>query len=275
MWGWWGSDRIVHPVRYRFPISPADLDLPAETLRLKTSDRLTLSAWFIPQANPQGVLLLLHGYGASKADLLDLAQALHREGSFHLLLLDFRAHGDSEGRNSSFGLREVLDVEAALQHLAARDSCCALPVGCLGVSMGGSIAIASAIRFPVIRAVVADSVYADLGKTIARSLGLTYHIPRVPLGELALWGTRLRLGCRLQQLSPVRFVRRLSPKPILVIHGQQDVGVPVSEGETVYQAAGKPKQWWPVAGAVHAGCFYVEKDAYPRRVTEFFRDVLV
>lgn len=241
---------------------------------MNTSDGVSLSAWWIPNPQAEGSLILLHGYGACKADLLDLAASFHQGSRFHLLLLDFRAHGDSAGQQVSFGNREVLDVEAALSFLAEKPESRHLPVGCFGISMGGAVAILAAVRFPVIRAVAVDSVYADLAKAIATSQWLTYHIPRVPWGQLALWGTEFRLGCRLQNLSPIRVVNRLAPRSLLVMHGMEDVGIPSEEGRMLYEAAGKPKDLWLVPGAGHASCFYLERQTYPRRVLEFFRNDL-
>lgn len=241
---------------------------------MNTSDGLALSAWWIPHPHPQGVLLLLHGYGACKADLLDLAASFHRVGVCHLLLLDFRAHGDSDGSQVSFGRREVLDVEAALAYLAQRAETRALPVGCFGVSMGGAVGILAAARFPAIRAVAVDSVYADLAKAIARTQWLTYHIPRVPLGQWCVWGTELRLGCRLAELSPVQAAARLSPRALLVVHGMKDAGVPPEEGKILYESAGHPKELWLVPDADHASGFYLERERYSRRLSEFFQHAL-
>lgn len=269
-----GSGRIVEPVRFRLPAIPSDLGLAWEPVSLKSSDGVDLSAWFLPHPSPTGVLLLLHGYGSSKVDLLDLAAAFHHAGSFHLMLLDFRAHGDSGGRRTSFGLHEILDVEAVLAWLELRSSARNLPVGCFGVSMGGAVAIAAAGRFPSVRAVTTDSVYADLAKTIARSQWLTYHIPRVPVGQCSLWGTEFRLRTRLRDLDPVRNVSRMAPKPILIVHGQADIGVPVKEAQAVYQASQGAKELWIVPGAAHASCYYMAPEEYTRRVTGFFRDVL-
>ena len=275
LWGWLGSGRIVSPVRLRLSAVPSDLGLDWEPIPLKTSDGTALSAWFLPHPKPRGALLLLHGYGACKEDLLDIAVGLRRKTPFHLLMLDFRAQGASEGRRVSFGHREVGDVEAALNWFGRRPGCQDLPVGCLGVSMGGAVAILAALRFKTLQAVVVDSVYGDLAKTIARSQWLTYHIPRVPLGQIALWGTEFRLRCRLKNLSPARLVSGLAPKPLLIIHGLSDVGVPVVEAEAVYQAARQPKQIWRVAGAAHASCYYVASEEYTNRVAEFFQNAFL
>lgn len=250
------------------------MGLSWESLVLRTSDRISLSAWWVPHPEAKGVLILLHGYGACKADLLDLAAAFHQEGPFHLLLLDFRAHGDSGGKWVSFGAREVLDVEAALSFLAGNPETRSFPIGCFGVSMGGAVALLTAVRSPAIRAVVVDSAYADLAKAIARTQWLTYHIPRIPLGQMCVWGTELRLGCGLGSLSPVRVVNRLAPRPLMVVHGMKDEGVPPEEGKALYEAAGYPKELWLVPGAGHASSFYLERQQFPKRILEFFQNAL-
>lgn len=241
---------------------------------MRTSDQITLSAWWIPHPQAQGSLLLLHGYGAAKGDLLDLAASFHRTGRFHLLLLDWRAHGDSGGKKVSFGAREILDVEAALSFLGGRSEARALPIGCFGVSMGGSVALLAASRFPVIRAVVVDSAYADPAKAIARAQWLTYHIPRIPFGQLCIWGTELRLGRRLDSLNPVRQIGRLAPRPLFIVHGTKDGSIPPEEGRALYEAAGDPKELWLVSDAEHASSFYLNPALYSKRVLEFFQHEL-
>lgn len=267
---------MVRHVRYLPSLSPADFGLPYEPVHLIADDGVRIEGWRVPHgAQPAGALLLLHGFSASKADLLDLAQELHRSCPFDLLLLDLRAHGASEGRMISFGLREVLDVRAALEFLAQDPRTRALPVGCYGVSMGGAVALLAAARFPSIRAVAADSCYADLGQAIARAERLTYHIPRIPLGQAVLWGTQLRLGCRLESLNPLRAVREISPRPLLLIHGGRDVGIPLDHGRRLLSAARDPKELWVVPEAEHAACFYKEKEAYVRKVGRFFSDAFL
>ena len=112
-WGVVGSSRVVSQARYNPPMVPKDFGLPFDEVAFTTEDGIPLAAWLIRHPNPSGVLLLLHGYGACKADLLDVAKALHQKGSYHLFLIDFRSHGASGGRLISFGKQEVLDVQAS------------------------------------------------------------------------------------------------------------------------------------------------------------------
>ncbi len=239
------------------------------------ADGVRIEAWRIPHPRPAGAVILLHGFGACKADLLDLAKELHPAFPFDLLLVDLRAHGGSGGERISFGLKEVLDVQAALG-AASRDSRTrSLPVGCYGVSMGAAVALQAAARFLAIRAVAADCCYADLGRAIARAQRLTYHIPRVPLGQAVLWWTELRLGCRLGALSPLRAVSRMASRPILLIHGGRDVSIPAGESRRLFEAAGDPKELWVVPEAEHAACFYKAREEYVQRIGRFFSDAFL
>jgi pimeloyl-ACP methyl ester carboxylesterase len=273
-WGLVGSHRVLHQSRYCPPATPADVDLPWEKLALQTADHLSIAGWLIrsPHPHPVGTLLLLHGFGTCKADLLDLAKDLHQGGLFHLVLIDFRAHGESGGNTFSYGKAELLDLEAVLNFLSGEPSLRRFPVGVLGISMGGAIGIQAAARFPQIRGVVADSTYADLAKAIARTQWMAYHIPRIPLGQVVIWATAGRLRCRLSTLSPIAVVGKIAPRPLLIIHGMKDKWILPAEAQALFQAAGEPKAFWLVPEAEHVGSFYTDREEYIRRVEEFFQD---
>ena len=274
-WVLFGSQRILHPIRYQSAVTPEDFDLSWQSLRLKTADRVEVPAWLLRHPRPEGLLLLLHGFGSSKTEMLDVARALHLCSPYHLLLLDLRGHGESSGSTATFGLKEVLEVQAVLDFLEREPAMKALPMGCYGVSMGGAIAILAAARFPSIRAVVSDSSYADFGKAVARVQRLTYHIPWMPLGRATLWAAEFRLGCRVSVLSPVQAIRSISPRPVLIVHGMQDYTIPSEEAQMLFEAAGTPKELWLVPEAEHAACYYKRKEEYPLKVKEFFRDAFL
>ncbi len=243
-----------------------------ESLSLITEDKVSISGWLIRNSSAEGVLLLLHGFGTSKVDLLDLARSLHDFGKHHLVLIDFRGHGHSGGGSFSFGRKEVLDVKAVLTILASTPDLRELPIGCLGVSMGGAIGILAASHYPEIRAVVSDSAYADLGKAIARALKITYHIPLLILGQIVIWSTEVRLGCKMAAVSPMLAVPRIAPRSVMIIHGTNDKTVPHQDGQTLFKVAGYPKKQWMIPGAEHVACFYKDRAEYTRMVSEFFRD---
>lgn len=268
-WGVLASTRMLRPIRMRVEVTPAFLGLPWEAVSLRTRDRVSLSGWFVSDPSPQGGLLLLHGFGTCKADVLDVARALREKGRYHLLLIDLRGHGDSGG-DVSFGLREVLDVQAGLELLSRRLGSKPLPLGCYGLSMGGSVALLAAAQLPEIRAVVTDSAYGDFSRVVARRQWLSYHIPRW-LSRAPIWIALLRLGCSSAQVSPVRAIRRIAPRRLLLIHGAGDVGIPPVEARALREAAGGDQELWLVDGAEHAACFYRKKEEYASRVVRFLQ----
>lgn len=273
--GWvaFASYRIVHPVRTCSLLTPPQFGLPCEELRLTTSDGVSIAAWLIRHPRGEAVLLLLHGYQSCKSEMLDLAKALHARAPYHLVLPDFRAHGDSGGGRVTFGREEIREVQTVLDFLAGQPEFRELPVGCHGVSMGAVIAVKAAAQMSRIRAVVADSPYADFGKVVARAQWLTYHIPRIPVGQITLWAAQLRLGGQGRLLGPLGDAAKISPRGLLVIHGERDETIPVQEAVRLFEAAGTPKQLWVVPGAEHAACFYGQQEEYVNRISGFLRDV--
>ena len=269
-WGVYGSSQVVRQPRYCPASTPDDYGLKWEGLSLRASDGVQISTWLIRHPDPQGTLLLFHGFGTSKADLLDCAHAFRTAGSYQLLLIDFRGHGFSDGKTLSFGKREILDVEAALAFLEGDPLFRTLPVGCYGISMGGAIGLLAAARFLRIQAIACEGVYADLGRAIARVQRMTYHIPRIPLGQMVIWATEIRLRCRMRTLSPVHAIGRVSPRSVLLIHGLEDRSILPEESQRLFEAARGPKELWWVPGAEHVACFYRDPVVYTQRILGFF-----
>ncbi len=275
LWALIGSTRVLYPIRLHLPVRPSDFGIPAEPLQFPSTDGTPVSGWLVRRPRACGLLLMLHGFGSSKAELLDLAGALHRDSPFHLLLIDFRGHGHSGPGPVTFGFREVGEVKAALDLAQADPQLRDLPVGCWGISMGGAIALLAAARYPQIRGVVADAAYSDVSKAIARAQWLTYHIPRVPLGQLVVWAVELRLCCRAMRMDPLRVIGRIRPRGVFLIHGGRDKSIPPGEGEALHRAAGEPKRWWLIPESEHATCYYDRTEEYVQRVTEFFKDAFL
>src|SRR5713101_4239716 len=132
----------VRPPRMTIPLAPADFKLAVEEIWILTADGLRLSAWLVAKTGAPAIVLV-HGYPAEKADMLPLAAALARR--FTVLLVDLRYFGRSEGRVTTLGFRERDDLRRAVDALAARGFA---RVGVFGFSLGGAIALTSAVEDP-------------------------------------------------------------------------------------------------------------------------------
>jgi len=166
----WGFYISIRPPRIVSSLTPKLLQLDYENVWFKTSDGLTLSGWFIPgKAATKKTLILLHGYPADKGDILPALSFLQK--NYNLFLFDFRYLGESEGKYSTAGAKEVNDLLAAIQFLKTKGI---EEVGVWGFSMGGAVALMSIKKAPEIKAVVSEASYASLAQMAAE----LFKIPR-------------------------------------------------------------------------------------------------
>ncbi|TVR99532.1 MAG: alpha/beta fold hydrolase, partial [Wenzhouxiangellaceae bacterium] len=215
------------------PLSPGDFDLAYENIQLQTEDGLSLAGWFIPQAGQQrnleaATIIVLHGWPEDKGSVLRSALPLLQH--YSLLLFDFRALGRSEGRHSTLGAREGMDVRAALDWLEAHGHD---EIGVWGFSMGGAVALMSAAHDPRIKAVVTDTSFARLD-IMARDV---FRVPVLSQGMalgMRLW-SRLLLGVDIRQVAPVDAIADLQT-PALIIHLQHDHFVPFHHARMLQEA---------------------------------------
>ena len=79
------------------------LGLDGEELRIRTEDGVSLHAFFVPAPGATRALLFLHGNAGNASHRLPNAAELSRLGT-HVLLLDYRGYGLSEGSASEAGV---------------------------------------------------------------------------------------------------------------------------------------------------------------------------
>jgi fermentation-respiration switch protein FrsA (DUF1100 family) len=261
--------RLVAPPRTFTQQTPSDFGIDDwRDVTFTTDDGLLLSGWYVPPRTDGGAaLIFVHGLGSSRGSLLDQAAVLAKEG-YGALLFDLRAHGRSQGKQSSWGLAEVADVRAALHFLLAQPEVDPTKIGIVGHSMGGAIAIRAAAQLPEIRLVVAESVYTNFADNAER---LTVSFARLPdwTAPLIMAWAEWQAGVDSSQLAPLQEVASLSPRPILFIQGGRDKTVHVSNGSTLYETAVSPKERLLIPCAGHNNLFETDPELMTQRLRRF------
>jgi fermentation-respiration switch protein FrsA (DUF1100 family) len=74
----------------------------------------------------------------------------------------------------------------------------------------------------------------------------------------------------LEESDPLRWVDKIAPRALFLIHGEEDPYVAVEDVRRLYDAAGEPKELWIAPGAGHRRVDQVYPDAYRERVLSFF-----
>lgn len=265
------AHKIVHPPRVLAQRTPAVVGISQwRDVSFKTEDGLTLSGWYVDSKNGAAVILVHGGLDNNREDLLDEAGFLAANG-YGVLLFDLRNCGSSEGTKSTLGYLESLDVGGALAFVQSQPGIDAGRLGVLGRSMGGATAILAAARYPQVRAVAAESAYTNLSDNIWQLVkGFTGGLPAFPYPPLVVWFGEREAGLKISQVSPLDAVSTISPRPILLVHGEGDTVVPVENAYRMYAAAGEPKDLYIVPHGGHTGFLQSQPQEYPRRIRAFF-----
>jgi uncharacterized protein len=263
-----GVDDYIRPHRTVATRTPLDLGMAYADAPLLTSDGLHLAAWFIPGAGDRA-LILVHGLGSNRGELLSLAADLHAHG-YSVLLPDLRAHGASEGGISTLGVKEVRDVRAALDYLSLQPNVDARHVGIYGASLGGAVALLAAEQLPDLDAVVTDSTFASARWAVDNQLQLLLKLPNW-FGFLLLNMGSLEAGIHPDDASPERAASHLGQRPLLVIHGTEDSVFRVENARLIAAAASGPHELWIVDRVGHTGAYSHDPRVYVDRLDRFFR----
>ena len=229
---------------------------------------LTLAGRFF-RGRGRAAVVLSHGYGANQDELLPVVSALHAAG-LGAFTYDMRGTGRTGGE-VTFGTLEQQDLRSAVDHVAGRDDVDPGRIGAFGFSLGASVTLMAAADDRRIRAVVADSAWSDVDHWLTPRLDDAVLHPNDPFSPLSLRLVELRTPTRLGELHPHRDVRRISPRPILFLHGQADEAVPAKDSEINHAAAREPKELWVIPGARHGDSMRPGGAASSRRTTARIR----
>jgi len=134
--------------------TPADFGHDYEEISFIGGDGLTLHGWWIPSDNGAAIIML-HGYGSDRTQMLERADIVAREG-YGVLLYDQRAHGESEGDFCTVGWADIRDVPAALAFVIQQSDVSGDKIGILGFSQGGQVALRAIADHAEIGAVIAE-----------------------------------------------------------------------------------------------------------------------
>ncbi len=257
-----------------YTFSPFETDIRGyEDVSFTTEDGLRLRGWWLPHPESKRVIIGLAGHRSPKSDLLGIGSGLWRAGN-NVLLFDWRSRGESDRGQHSLAYYELRDAEAALNY--ARQRLPDAELGLVGYSMGASIAVLLAARTPDIRAVVADSPFTGISEVVSYGVS-RFRVPAVParvIVSLADALTGWRYGYRFGAVRPIEAVAAISPRPLMLIHGDADSLIPVEHAHELFAQAHEPKLLWIVPDVEHCGAYFADRAGYVARVVAFFDQYL-
>lgn len=227
--------------------NPTLQKFPHSDINFMSSDGVKLHGWFFKtQKNSLGTILFIHGNAENISTHVNGVLWLVREG-YDVFAFDYRGYGKSQGKTTIGGVH--LDSMAALELLFSLPDANRDRVFVFGQSIGAAIAVYTVANFPQkerIKGVIIESGFSDY-RRIAREKFSAFFLT---------WPFQYPLSFLFNnRYSPEKQIKKISPVPLLIIHGDQDWILPVHHSSILYKEALEPKDLWIAKGSGHIESF--------------------
>lgn len=260
----------------------------AEDVSFRTTDDLELHGCYIRTSAPRrkGVILFGLEYGSNRWSCVPYCEQLLANG-FDVFSFETRGQGESDSQPGYDPLQwvtnyEVSDTQAAIAYLKSRPDADPRGIGFFGISKGGGAGLLAAACDPYVRCFATDGIFGTFTTMVPymrkwvsiynKNYFIQHCLPSwyyEMIGRYAVRRlSRQRLNCRFPDLE--KAMGKISPRPLLMIHGGADTYIKPEMAEAIFRRARAPKELWLVEGAKHNQALNVAGDEYHRRVRSFF-----
>jgi len=265
--GW----NLTHPVHQLLDSNPGQMGLSYKDVGFSSrGDGVQLKGWLVPAPASHKTVIMAHGYRKNRLQddvpVLPIVTSLQQQG-WNVLLFDFRNSGESGGELTSVGQFEVQDLLGAVDYVKSQPEL-GQQIVLYGFSMGAATSILAGAREPAVAAVIADSPFADLKTYLQKNLSVWTELPSIPFNLAFFLVVPSLTGLRAETVSPVAEIPNLGGRPVLLIHGQADTDIPISNSEML-QAAYPQAQLLRISGAAHIKNYASDPELYRTVLTAF------
>lgn len=245
-----------------------------ELVYTQSYDGLRLAGLFLPAEDGRATVILMHGFRSTPyGDFSGIVRKYHEMG-LNLLIPYQRAHGKSEGKYLTFGVKERRDVHSWINWVTKRlgaDEKILVD----GMSMGcATVLMASELGYPDnVKGIIADCGYTTPYDIVAHVIKTKMHLPKYPF--IIFFGGMCRAFAHfsLKECSATEAMKK-NPKPTLFVHGEADDFVPYEMTVKNHDACAAEKVFVSIPKAGHGMCYFTDTEYYDRELERFIEKVL-
>ena len=231
--------------------TPDDLGMSFEEVYFPAADGTQLHGWFIP-GRGDDTIVWFHGNAGNISNRVYNIMLMNAHLGANLFIFDYRGYGLSEGRPSERGVYS--DGEGALEYLRSRDDIDHDRLVLFGRSLGGCVVAELAMQHRA-KAVIIESSFTSVDAMSRHTRPvLSRFIP-----------TRLLVRSRFDSISKMPHIH----SPLMIVHGDKDITVPIHMGRELFDAANEPKRFYEIKGATHDDTHMVGGKPYFTALREF------
>jgi len=246
----------------------SDYNIPSKDLTLKTSDGVNIAAYEVYEADPKAVIIFISGIQNPSVKAFFAHAAALKEEGYASILMEMRAHGQSEGDEICVGYKEHLDVKAVTDYIKANDEYDNVPIIVYGLSMGGAVAINSAGLYEEIDGLISMSAFSSWEDVFCDNMA-NMGAPQILCAiekPFVIAYSALRFGFNVTDIKPKTQIKNLGNRPALIYHSKNDSQIPYASFERIIKNAPKGIQTIVKDGDYH---FPVENFDNPREDKEY------
>ena len=242
--------------------------LPYYKVSIPSLDGLKLYGKYYKNGDSKKTLVFFHGYHADPLNNVNTPGLKFLKDGYNLLLITERAHGMSEGKYITFGVKESEDALLWLDFLNKEYKPEEIVIW--GVSMGCATVEMVSDRLPSnVKALILDcgftGAYEEVYYSIQRRLKIK---PRLTMVFMSLFA---KIHGFTLEKSKAKNALRNCHIPSFFIHGKNDLLVPLSMGNENYNACGAKKEQVTI-DASHAVSIYVGYDEIMKKLDLFLNE---
>ena len=246
-----------------------DYGLVSKPITYISNDGLKLTALFVKShtQKEKGTIILVHGIRSCKAYYLPISKLLAENG-YNSVLVDLRAHGQSEGRYCTFGFHEKLDMSILIDSLCLQHNI-SDNIGIWGNSLGAAISLQTMSIDHRIKFGVIESTFSDFKTVVHEYSERTIGVDIPVINDYFIWWAELIGDFNGDEVKPCESVKSIK-QPLIMVHGTADKNINIKYGKLNFKnLASENKEFIEIPNANHGNVWKVGGKSYFDKIISF------
>jgi uncharacterized protein len=265
------NDFIVNREKEAGRLDPVSYEnLTKQEITISSPYGYDLKAILVEPFDTKKYVIISHGVTENKTSSIKYMN-LFLERGFNGIIYDHRRHGESGGKNTSFGYYEKFDLKQIVDWLKQEKGKDIL-LGIHGESMGAATMIlyAGGIEDGA-DFYIADCPFSDFKELLDYVIKQEIKLPGkifIPIANLFL---RARARYSIKDISPISVIDKIK-SPMLFIHSKKDDFILPEMTQKLFDKKKGPKKLFFAVNGTHAQSYNENKEAYEKAVDDFLKE---
>ncbi len=227
-------------------------------INVKTEDGIKIAFNELSRGKNK-VIIVCHGIKQYKDSPIFIMIAREFEDDYDIINMDLRGHGKSGGKCTLTAL-EVYDLKAVVDYAREKYK----KIGVIAFSLGAATAVLETANYKNIDSLILVSPFTKVSQVNFKFWEKSaIHSLKTYLNDS---NQKVKMGnVFLSKQDPIEIIDKISPTPMLFLHGAEDWVIDASHSQRLYEKAQQPKRLILFENAAHAEHLYQIYQKFPEK----------